>query len=367
MNTIIIENLDFNSNSSVGSVSYVHHLVDYLVTMNHEVTLLGCGFGKNNPLTPNIKSVSISKKRLSNLKFLLRLFFLNINQFYNDKFIIHAQRTDFLLPFIIFPNKHYKTICTLHGVRDFAFARKKGKILGFVYLKLMQYTFKKIDFIISVDKDTLQRYVAYDKELMYKSCVIPVGVDFKTFIPMDKNKCKEQLHTKYSKIVLYIGRLESEKNVFFILNVARMLIKQDITFLIVGGGRQAESLKTYAKVHKITNVCFEGEVEYSKIPVYINASNLMVLTSDFEGSPTVVRESLACNVPVLSFDVGDVREILDQFGDEYIAERNEEIFATQIVKLLNAKHPDFRAKLAEYNSETMGQKTLEIYSKVYET
>ena len=49
-------------------------------------------------------------------------------------------------------------------------------------------------------------------------------------------------------------------------------------------------------------------VEHSIIPIYINAGDVIIVTSTHEGSPTVVKEALSCKVPVLSFNVGDVEE-----------------------------------------------------------
>lgn len=51
--------------------------------------------------------------------------------------------------------------------------------------------------------------------------------------------------------------------------------------------------------------------ERHMVPYYFNSASLLLLSSDFEGSPNVVKEALACNVPVVSRDVGNVREMIE--------------------------------------------------------
>ena len=54
----------------------------------------------------------------------------------------------------------------------------------------------------------------------------------------------------------------------------------------------------------------DGRVPQDKVVTMMNGADCLLMTSDWEGSPTIVQGTMACNLPVLSVDVGDVRERL---------------------------------------------------------
>jgi glycosyltransferase involved in cell wall biosynthesis len=64
-----------------------------------------------------------------------------------------------------------------------------------------------------------------------------------------------------------------------------------------------------------------GQVDPEQVPVLLNASDCLLVTSDTEGSPTVIQEALACAVPIISVDVGDAVERLRGVTHTRIVER----------------------------------------------
>ena len=60
-----------------------------------------------------------------------------------------------------------------------------------------------------------------------------------------------------------------------------------------------------------------------EVATYMNAADCLLLTSDTEGSPNVIKEAMACCCPIVTTDVGDVRERLHQLDGCYIAEDHD--------------------------------------------
>jgi glycosyltransferase involved in cell wall biosynthesis len=68
----------------------------------------------------------------------------------------------------------------------------------------------------------------------------------------------------------------------------------------------------------------------------MNAADCLLLTSDAEGSPTVVQEALATNLPVVSVDVGDVRERVRGIRHCLVTDRTPEALAAALTQVLTA-------------------------------
>jgi teichuronic acid biosynthesis glycosyltransferase TuaC len=121
--------------------------------------------------------------------------------------------------------------------------------------------------------------------------VVPTGVDLRTFVPLDFQAARARL-----------GFGANEKIVLF--NAGRNPAVKDPE---LAAAAVAEAQK---HAGAIRFVVLNGNVTPDEIPVYMNAADCLLVTSRTEGSPTVVQEAMACNLPVVSVDVGDVRERL---------------------------------------------------------
>ena len=98
---------------------------------------------------------------------------------------------------------------------------------------------------------------------------------------------------------------------------------------------------------------------------YMSACDALLLTSHSEGSPNVVKEALACGLPVVSTDVGDVRRRLDGVeGCRVCPDDAPRALAVALLPLLEApRRVDARAALAELDEAALARETISIYRR----
>ena len=78
----------------------------------------------------------------------------------------------------------------------------------------------------------------------------------------------------------------------------------------------------------------DGQTPPERVPELLNAADCLLLTSDREGSSTLLQEALACNLPVVSVNVGDSRERLAGVRHCAIVEREPAAIAAELARIL---------------------------------
>jgi glycosyltransferase involved in cell wall biosynthesis len=101
------------------------------------------------------------------------------------------------------------------------------------------------------------------------------------------------------------------------------------------------------------------------MPFYIGASDAVILTSDAEGSPMIVKEALMVGVPVVSVRVGDVPDIAELTDGCFVCDRDPADLASKLVTACYLRRrPINVANLSELSLETVAARLVAIYSRV---
>lgn len=103
---------------------------------------------------------------------------------------------------------------------------------------------------------------------------------------------------------------------------------------------------------------------------YYNAAELLLMTSFHEGSPNVIKEAMACNCPIVSTDVGDLRWLFGQTPGYFITSFNPADIAEKIKRAIEFRKKNSQTKGRErilelgLDSDTVAMKIIEVYKKV---
>lgn len=182
------------------------------------------------------------------------------------------------------------------------------------------------DAIISVsnkDISIIQKKYKINKSNCF---YIPNGVDIHKF------RLINDLKREY---ITFIGRLSHVKGFDIFLKIIKELYKKnkDLKFLVVGDGPLRKYLTKFRNFLPITYFSY---YPYEKIENIYNISKIILVTSRFEGLPTSILESLACQTPVISSNVGGISEVISHKKNGFLFELNNyDSIVDDILELIN--------------------------------
>ena len=175
--------------------------------------------------------------------------------------------------------------------------------------------------------------------------IIPNGVNFSLFEPVDSHDARQKLNLDADKkYILFPSNPDWKRKR---LDLARSAVE-----LLKGKGWDVELLTVYGKPQQ-------------QLPLYMNASNAMVLPSMWEGSPNVVKESMACNCPIVATDVGDVADVIQNTEACFLAKPEAHDFADKLDRILKwGKRTNGRDNIKHLDDQAVALKIARLYHTV---
>jgi glycosyltransferase involved in cell wall biosynthesis len=106
-------------------------------------------------------------------------------------------------------------------------------------------------------------------------------------------------------------------------------------------------------------------VPNDEVPVWLNASDVILVTSWSEGSPTIVKEALACNRPVVSVAVGDVAAKIGGISGCHVAAADRVALADKMKLVYDGpRQVRGRERMADQSLEPTAKRLREFYEEV---
>ena len=201
-----------------------------------------------------------------------------------------------------------------------------------LYLKLLNYSNR----IVCQSIDMRNDLIKHNKKLDSKISVIYNPVRKKYAV---QNRHKLKIKENY---ILYVGRLESQKSVSYLIDAFELFSRkfEEFHLYIIGEGSQKQFLIDLVAQKQITRkIVFFGFIK--NVDEYYKNAAFTALTSQYEGLPNVLIESISFGTPVISFDcTGGIKEVVEPNINGLIIPRNDINALYNGFNLMNKIHWD---------------------------
>jgi teichuronic acid biosynthesis glycosyltransferase TuaC len=175
--------------------------------------------------------------------------------------------------------------------------------------------------------------------------VIPNGVDFELFHPIPRAEARAALGWDQDSYYVLFGNNPK-------IPVKNFSLAQAAVERLRARGVPAEL------------VVARG-LSQTTLVQYINASNALILSSIAEGSPNIVKEAMACNVPVVSTDVGDVSRVIGNTRGCSICPHDPEALAAALEQALQHTEPTTgRTDIMHLERTVVAKQVIAVYERV---
>ncbi len=372
MEVVIVEAMDPSSPGVGGGETYSLNLLKYLLKTDVRTVFIGVSSTSSRSSQGALTFVPVANNTsLSNYSYVLRILLSRPRAMVPPGAIVHVQRPEYALPFVLFCRKNPKVI-TLHGRILHGVRLKQSRTVAWVYGVVESFCLRHSTALIAVDEGTKEFYEKEYPWLQKKIRVIPIGIDLAQFKVLDRGA----LRTKWGfgrteRVVMFVGRLEIEKDLGFLIDSFRMVLKQlpDARLVFVGDGRDRGRLEDMVQDLPPKKVLFLGAQKPDSMPEIINCADVLALCSLYEGSPTTVKEALACGVPVVTTPVGDVAGIIRDNVIGRIVPKDAGQYSRAIVEILsNENMEDTRRECVKaavaFGFDQIGARTVGLYNEL---
>lgn len=182
--------------------------------------------------------------------------------------------------------------------------------------------------------------------------IIPNGVNLKVFIPLNRTECRVKLNLDVGIKYILFGADPSRdvKNYPLALRAMKILLSDNSPLMNVDC--------------ELINL---GCIPHNQVPIYLNACDVLLITSKWEGSPNIVKEAMACGTPIVCTDVGDARWLLEGLEGCFVSTHDPHDIAKKLSIALRFKgKTKGRDKLIELglDSESVANRIVDVYMKI---
>jgi len=341
---------------SGGAENMVSRLAAHLDLCQVEAEVI-CVYGQpqNNPLEQAVIENGVPIKFIGKDKGFsaaaLRKLWQELSAFKPSVVHTHLSACVYCAPWVI----THKAIMlhTIHNTPKYELIKPKQKVMA-----LMYKVKKSVPVAISHEIQSMMvdyYHLKTEPELVYN--------------PVDVGRFDLPKRAHDGVRIVTVGRLAPQKNQKLLIDAIKGVIQDhpEVSLTILGDGPQREEIEEHIEQEALEPVVtLLGNVP--NVEDYFAESDIFALSSDYEGLPLVVLEAMAASLPVVSTDVGGVKDIVTDNGilvepgnkDELINAINKMIHNENLRKKFAAKS---RENVSQYDSAIIANQYAELYCR----
>jgi len=175
--------------------------------------------------------------------------------------------------------------------------------------------------------------------------VVPYAIDMETFRLTNRDEARAAL------------RLDPDKKYLLFAANPQIAVKRfPLAKAVADEMKKRDSSVELLVVHKETQ---------DRLALFMNACDALVFPSYQEGSPNVVKQAMACNIPIVATDVGDVREVVGNTKGCHVCKPEVEDFVKRLSEVLShRRRTQAREQVQHLAGPSIAQKIISVYEQV---
>ena len=252
----------------------------------------------------------------------------------NDSDVFHFHRNYAAWPKLLLCGRRGRVMLSYHNVTGKVLRGRLGWMASPIRQIMLLFERKAVaeaDALVCVsnrDRKELGRLVS--NKPFADASVIPAAYDSVLFRERETRPPSKEL----AKKLLVVGRISHQKNIPLAIAVVEALAVQGLEYqlTIAGDGEDARQLiRRIAESPVRDQVRWVGRIPHNQIPDLLRHHGILLLTSRYEASPTIIKEALEAKRPIVTTDVGDVPDWIDQGETGYVCNNTPDDLAKGVI------------------------------------
>lgn len=233
--------------------------------------------------------------------------------------------------------------------------------------------FAKSDYVTLPTQSAIDMFNAYD-QVSVPIKAVSNGIDLSRFKP---GEVPQKLYKKFKiphnvPVVTYVGRLDSEKHLYVLVQAMKIVLGSvKCHLLIVGDGNDRENTERLAiKLGIRRNVTFTGKVSDEDLVILHRVGDVFCMPSPAELQSIATLEAMASGLPVVAVDAGALKELCQDNRNGYLCRQDDYTqIAESLIKILSDKklQKTMSNQSLEIAQSHDMKTTLDVFEEIYES